>query len=132
MSLRELLEGITNLYFNIEKIRFQLTCFDVKDQNQKLNQSALKNLAMHLAPSHGSAVGLRKNNQSDVGHAISMYKYCRKEESFCYKDSSAEAYFKPGTGTKKELKIYRNGNGRFDCDKLYYENIEKAWTFTAV
>ena len=129
MSLGDLLESITIDDFNLEKIHFGLKYFDVK-QNGILNKVELKKLAMHFTSedSHGSAVGLLNNPQSKVGHAVSMYAFCKEgqKEYFCYKDSSAQAYpfFNSETDVPMNdegLKIYLNEH---NC-------IDKAWTFCA-
>ena len=125
MSLGDLLESITTDDFNLDKIHFSLKCFDVK-QNGIRNPEELKRLAMHLTSenSHGSAVGLLNNPKSNVGHAVSMYDFCKDGQYFCYKDSSAQAYpfFHSETDIPIEgLKIDRNQHNR----------IDKAWTFCA-
>lgn len=127
MSLAQLLDHCVKENFSIDKINFKLECFDLL--HNPIQQ--LQRLAEHLRSktSHRSAVGLlysQPNGQeSDVGHAISMYDYDVKNKTFYYKDSSVKAYnfFKSETAQPPTqglpLRIQ-------DCKIL-----EKTWTFKA-
>ena len=84
---------------------------------------------MRSKTSHKSAVGLLNSQpngqESDVGHAISMYDYDVRNKIFYYKDSSVKAYkfFESETAQlpSKGLPLRIQ-----DCKIL-----EKAWTFKA-
>ena len=130
MSLAQLLDHGVKESFCIDKINFKLECFNLQS-NKKLNLEELQKLAEHLRSktSHKSAVGLldsQSNDQeSDVGHAISMYDFDVKNKTFYYKDSSVKAYkfFQSETAQppSKGLPLRIQ-----DCNIL-----EKAWTFKA-
>ena len=116
--------------FCIDKINFKLECFNLQF-NKKLNVNELKKLAAHLRleTAHKSAVGLLQSPSNDqepnVGHAISMYDFDVKNQSFCYKDSSMKAYkyFQSETAQPPSKGLYLRLQ---DCKRL-----EKAWTFIA-
>ena len=129
MSLAQLVDHCVKESFCIDKINFKLECFNLQF-NKKPNVNELKKLAAHLRQetSHKSAVGLLQSPSNDqepnVGHAISMYDFDVKNQSFCYIDSSMKAYkyFQsaikpPSKGLHLRLQ---------DCQLL-----EKAWTFIA-
>ena len=83
MSLAELLDSYAKESFCIDKINFNLECFNIH-RNQVLDFVELQKLAEHLVSknSHKSAVGLLNGQESDVGHAISMYDYCVQNKTF--------------------------------------------------
>ena len=130
ISLAELLNDYVKESFCIDKINFKLECFNLQ-HNEKFNFKELTKLAEHLRSktSHKSAVGILysqpNDEESEVGHAISMYDYDAKNKTFYYKDSSVKAYkfFESETAQPPSkglpLKIQ-------DCTIL-----EKAWTFKA-
>ena len=130
MSLAQLVDYCVKESFCIDKINFKLECFNLQ-HNKKFNFEELQKLAEHLRSktSHKSAVGLLESQpndeESDVGHAISMYDYDAKKKIFYYKDSSVKAYkfFESETAQppSKGLPLRIQ-----DCKIL-----EKAWTFKA-
>ena len=83
MSLAELLDSYVKESFCIDKINFNLECFNIQ-LNQVLNKVELEKLATHLASnnSHKSAVGVLNDQESGVGHAISMYDYRDHKKHF--------------------------------------------------
>ena len=126
MSLAELLDDYVKEGFCIDQINFYLNCFDVSRADD------MRMLMGHLAStrSHNSAVGLLGGHnqghllESVVGHAISMYDFCIKTQSFYYKDSSKNMY----DFSNSELKgLSLNNQGV--CISTN-RRLEKAWKFT--
>ena len=130
ISLAELLNDYVKEIFCIDKINFKLECFNLQF-NKKPNVNELEKLAAHLRQetSHKSAVGLLQSPSNDqepnVGHAISMYNFDVKNQSFCYIDSSMKAYkyFQSETAQPPSKGLHLRLQ---DCQLL-----EKAWTFIA-
>ena len=140
MSLSELLDQCVEESFCIDKVNFQLECFDLK-QEQSLEQSVMMKMIRHLALSttHKSAVGLlgpQPNSKDPItGHAISMYKFCYQNQSIYYKDSSMKAYkiFQSAEGPPEGLRLRNTKDNRGLTKFLTMKNqiLEKAWTFKA-
>ena len=130
MSLSELLDHCVKETCCIDKINFDLKCFDLP-----LDQvNEMRNLMGHLASAttHKSAVGLlgSRPGHQDIGHAISMYNFCLKTQTINYKDSSMFAYKFIQTQNAPEglpLSITNEYKG-FTKDN---QPLLKAWTFEA-
>ena len=94
MSLYEFIKRSCKSDFNLDKISFNLKCFEIAG-NKSINKEQLKHLALHLASpnTHNSAIAVLTPTTSEtIGHAVSMYKFCQDQKSFFYKDSSVRAY----------------------------------------
>ena len=122
MSLAELLDSYVKESFCIDKINFNLECFNIQ-LNQVLNKVELEKLATHLASnnSHKSAVGVLNDQESGVGHAISMYDYRDHKKTFYYKDSSMKNYKNSADPPSKGLELPVKN----------WSLLQKAWTFKA-
>ena len=131
MSLSELLDHCVKETCCIDKINFDLKCFDLP-----LDQvNEMRNLMGHLASTttHKSAVGLlgSKTGHQDIGHAISMYDFCLRTQTIKYKDSSMKAnkFFQSQEGLPEGLPLrITNEYKGFTKDN---QVLLKAWTFEA-
>ena len=131
MSLCEFLTKICKPEFNLDEIKFDLEWFELTG-NSLERQEEFTYLAMHLCSdnTNNSAIAVLTTSDESIGHAVSMYKYCRDTRRFFYKDSSVTAYKSLNLSTnspscseeiEEELKILPS----------QYHQITKAWTFTA-
>ena len=127
MSLCEFLTKICKPEFNLDEIKFDLTWFELAENNPKRKQKEFLYFGMHLGSTktNGAIAVLASRNES-IGHAVSMYKFCQDTQTFYYKDSSVTAYESVNLRTNssncsEELKILPTQRHR----------IVKAWTFRA-
>ena len=137
MSLFELLHDCVEESFSIDKINFDLVCYDFQ-QDHSLTQ--MKHLVGHLASksSHRSAVGLlgSQPGYQDIGHAISMYDFCLTTQEIYYKDSSMRAYnlyqSENASPQSKGLPL-RIRSGCKELQMITKDNkvLKKAWTLKA-